>query len=244
MHMQPKHIVVIEKQAHTADLLNNADLGARFSVTWRNSLKQKGTILKHEQTGLIILDLTAMDVDGQLLVRQIRKVSQCVPILLIHSSGSSGCMSDRDISLIDFLVSPFETEELIARVESLLQRAQTKQSKARQSRHSNWLDPKSIKFNNIVIDINQHKVETREGEIKLTAREFDLLVVLASAPGRVFRRERLLDAVWGQNHRGSAHTVNTHVNRLRTKIEANPAKPEYVKTVWGVGYKFNGQIRP
>ena len=239
MHMQSKHIVVIEKQTHTTDLLNNADLGARIIVTWRDSLKQKGAILKHQQTDLIILDLTAKDTDGQLLVRKICKTSPCVPILLIHSAGSSGCMSDRDISLIDFLVTPFETEELISRVESLFRRAQ-----AKQGRLSSRPDQKPIRLNNIVIDINQHIVETRDGEIKLTAREFDLLVVLASAPGRVFRRERLLDAVWGRNHHGSAHTVNTHVNRLRTKIEADPAKPEYVKTVWGVGYKFNGQICP
>ena len=95
-----------------------------------------------------------------------------------------------------------------------------------------------IQFGELSIDASRHKVISPKGEIDLTAREFDLLHYLASAPGRVFSRAQLLDAVWGYDHDGYEHTVNTHINRLRIKIEDDPAQPKFVQTVWGVGYKF------
>ena len=90
----------------------------------------------------------------------------------------------------------------------------------------------------LTIDLSKRKVTLKDSVIDLTAKEFDLLVYFAKHPGRAFTRSQLLDDVWGYGHDGYEHTVNSHINRLRTKIEDNPAKPRYVLTVWGVGYKF------
>ena len=134
----------------------------------------------------------------------------------------------------DYLTKPFSVVELMARIKALFRRVDAlgdTQSLANSS--------PVLEFGDLTIDAARHKVETPNGVIDLTAREFDLLLYLASSPGHVFSRAQLLDAVWGYDHDGYEHTVNTHINRLRIKIEADPAKPEYVQTVWGVGYKFS-----
>jgi DNA-binding response OmpR family regulator len=97
-----------------------------------------------------------------------------------------------------------------------------------------------LQFGALRVDPDKRQVQLGKRNIELTAKEFDLLLHFASHPGRVFTRSQLLDSVWGYGHAGYEHTVNSHINRLRTKIEADPAKPQYVITVWGVGYKFTG----
>ncbi|MCP4008460.1 MAG: response regulator transcription factor, partial [Proteobacteria bacterium] len=133
----------------------------------------------------------------------------------------------------DYLSKPFSVVELMARIKALFRRVD-----ALGESPASTQSPAILKFHNLTIDTARHKVETPKGVIELTAREFDLLLYLASSPGHVFSRAQLLDAVWGYDHDGYEHTVNTHINRLRIKIEENPARPEYVQTVWGVGYKF------
>jgi DNA-binding response OmpR family regulator len=132
----------------------------------------------------------------------------------------------------DYVTKPFSIRELMARVKAILRRGDKLQSDERTDRSS------VIRAGDLLIEPDQRRVRLRGKTVELTAKEFDLLQYFAQHAGRVFTRAQLLDTVWGYGHDGYEHTVNSHINRLRGKIEKNPAQPEYVLTVWGVGYKF------
>jgi DNA-binding response OmpR family regulator len=133
----------------------------------------------------------------------------------------------------DYLTKPFSVAELAARIKALFRRVDALSQGSSASK-----EVEEIQVDGLKIDPVRRRVFVDEKEVDLTAREFDLLWHFASHRGRVFSRAQLLDAVWGYNHEGYEHTVNTHINRLRNKIEADPAEPRYVQTVWGVGYRF------
>ena len=203
------------------------------------SLGNKGEkgLEKFEQSSpdLVVLDIMLPGINGLEVCKRIRKKNERVPVLMLTAKSTE---LDRVLGLElgadDYLTKPFSVVEMMARIKALFRRVDAlgdTQSLANSS--------PVLEFGDLTIDAARHKVETPNGVIDLTAREFDLLLYLASSPGHVFSRAQLLDAVWGYDHDGYEHTVNTHINRLRIKIEADPAKPEYVQTVWGVGYKFS-----
>ncbi len=183
---------------------------------------------------LVVLDLMLPGMDGLTVCREIRKSENYVPILMLTAKSSE---LDRVVGLEmgadDYLTKPFSVLELQARIKALFRRTEAL-SAARQTPPAAPI----IDRGDIVIDVTRHQVQVRGEPVELTAREFDLLLHFASNPGAVYSRIQLLDSVWGYNHEGYEHTVNTHINRLRTKIEADPANPQYILTVWGVGYKF------
>ena len=137
-----------------------------------------------------------------------------------------------EIGADDYVTKPFSIRELMARVKAIFRRIDELQSDRRQDKHS------LIRVADLIIDPHRRAVNLSNRTIDLTAKEFDLLLHFARHAGRVFTRSQLLDEVWGYSHDGYEHTVNSHINRLRAKIEANPAQPGYILTVWGVGYKF------
>ena len=130
------------------------------------------------------------------------------------------------------MTKPFSVRELLARVKAIFRRIEALGRQRAQ-------ETARLKAGDIVIDVDKRAVSVSEKSVDLTAKEFDLLLKFAERPGRVYTRSQLLDLVWGYGHDGYEHTVNSHINRLRAKIELNPAKPNYILTVWGVGYKFN-----
>jgi DNA-binding response OmpR family regulator len=132
----------------------------------------------------------------------------------------------------DYVTKPFSIGELLARVKAIFRRIDEFKSEQRAG------EPTILKAGELVIDPEKRHVTVKGRTIDLTAKEFDLLYHFARHPGRVFTRSQLLDRVWGYGHDGYEHTVNSHINRLRAKIEDNPAQPGYILTVWGVGYKF------
>jgi two-component system OmpR family response regulator len=132
----------------------------------------------------------------------------------------------------DYVTKPFSVGELLARVKAIFRRIDELKSEQRGG------EPTLVKAGKLVIDPERRHVTVKGKAVNLTAREFDLLYHFARHPGRVFTRSQLLDRVWGYGHDGYEHTVNSHINRLRAKVEDNPAQPLYILTVWGVGYKF------
>jgi DNA-binding response OmpR family regulator len=136
----------------------------------------------------------------------------------------------------DYLTKPFSIRELIARVKAIFRRLEALAPK------SDGEGAARLIVGAMAIDPDKRTVSIDDEPVELTAREFDLLMQFARNPGRVYSRQQLLDLVWGYGHDGYEHTVNSHINRLRAKIEQDPSKPEYVLTVWGVGYKFNDRL--
>jgi DNA-binding response OmpR family regulator len=138
-----------------------------------------------------------------------------------------------EIGADDYLTKPFSIRELLARVKALFRRVESLQSAASQK------SQKMIQAGGLIVDADKRKVTLRGNPVPLTAKEFDVLLHFARHPGRVYTRMELLNLVWGYRYDGYEHTVNSHINRLRAKIEEDPAKPRYILTVWGVGYKFS-----
>jgi len=230
-----KQVLVIEDERDIADLirLHLEDLNHVVTVA-----RDGNTGLRKGSTGswdLIILDLRLPGIDGLEICRQLRRKSETVPILMLTSKSSE---LDRVVGLEvgadDYVVKPFSVLELMARVKAILRRSElsTRPQKPPQS---------VVRLGCLTIDPATRCVTVRDESVELTAREFDLLIHFANNPDRVFRRAELLDSVWGYGHDGYEHTVNSHINRLRAKIENDPAHPELIVTVWGVGYKINAE---
>ncbi len=180
---------------------------------------------------LVVLDLMLPEVDGLEVCRQIRKESQ-VPIIMLTARGDE---TDRVVGLElgadDYVVKPFSPRELVARVKSVLRRGAGGPVQAGGG---------ALRFDRLTINPQTRQVTVNDDEAHLTSREFDLLLFLASHPGQVFTREQLMDQVWDYTFAADSSTVTVHIRRLREKVENDPEKPRYIKTVWGVGYKFEG----
>ena len=187
---------------------------------------------------LVVLDLMLPEMDGLAVCREIRTLPGYVPILMLTAKSTE---LDRVLGLEmgadDYLAKPFSVRELQARVKALFRRVEALSHQAGMPGADETIERGALR-----IETGKRRVSIGEREVTLTAREFDLLVHFARHPGQVFNRARLLDQVWGYNHEGYEHTVNSHINRLRAKIESDPSKPEYILTVWGVGYKFSDRL--
>ncbi len=183
---------------------------------------------------LIILDLMLPGMDGLEICKELRAQRNYTPILMLTAKSTE---LDRVIGLElgadDYLTKPFSIQELLARVKAIFRRMSAFSSQP------SIPAQEVLRIGPFMIDTEKRAVSLQETAIELTAKEFDLLLHFARHPGRVYTRPQLLDRVWGYGHDGYEHTVNSHINRLRAKIEDNPAKPLYILTVWGVGYKFS-----
>jgi DNA-binding response OmpR family regulator len=183
---------------------------------------------------LVILDLMLPQFDGITVCKRIREKDPYTPILMLTAKAEE---IDRVLGLElgadDYMTKPFSVRELKARVRALLRRAGTGLAPAEKERSRG-----EILIGTLAVDLEKRKVVLGDVLLELTVKEFDLLELFISNPGRAYSRADLLNLVWGYQFEGYEHTVNTHINRLRNKIEADPAHPVYLKTVWGVGYRF------
>jgi DNA-binding response OmpR family regulator len=183
------------------------------------------------QVDLLILDIMLPGMDGLELCRHVRAKKPDVLILMLTAkSAEIDRVLGLEIGADDYLTKPFSIRELQARVKALLRR---KEKTSTTSEVSSQLE-----LGQLSINFDKHEVKLAGAAVSLTSKEFDLLAQFAKNPGRVYTRTQLLDLVWGSGYEGFEHTVNSHINRLRAKIESNPAEPVYIQTVWGVGYKF------
>ncbi len=184
---------------------------------------------------LVILDLTLPGVEGLEVCRRLR-AKPSYPLILMLTARSTEL--DRVIGLEmgadDYLTKPFSIRELLARVKALLRRMDSRGMPS----ELGLGDEKVIRGGPLVIDAYKRQVTLSGQGVSLTAKEFDLLFLFARHPTHVYTRAQLLDLVWGLGYEGYEHTVNSHINRLRAKIEKDPAQPRYLLTAWGIGYKF------
>jgi two-component system alkaline phosphatase synthesis response regulator PhoP len=170
--------------------------------------------------------------DGQEVCRRLREKKSAVPILMLTArSEEIDRVLGLELGADDYVTKPFSVRELMARVKALLRRA-------RSVREGGDAGPSHARIGALELDFEKRKVTLEGRVVELTAKEFDLLGLFMSNPGRVYSRADLLSLVWGYRFEGYEHTVNSHINRLRGKIENDPGDPRYLKTVWGVGYRF------
>lgn len=184
---------------------------------------------------LIILDLTLPGINGVEICRQVRAASIRTAIMMLTArSEEIDKVLGLEIGADDYLTKPFSIREFIARVHAILRR--TRQQTALTA------GDKEIRLGELVIDREKRRTLLKNKRIELSPKEFELLVLLASHPGRSYSRQQLLDLVWGYDFAGMEHTVNSHINRLRSKIEPDMSQPIYIMTTWGIGYRFNEDI--
>ena len=228
----PPRILLVEDDQPIADLLTLHLRDEYWDVT--HCARGDDGLRQLEAGGwnLLILDLMLPGVDGLEICRRARALPHYVPIIIVSARSSEmQRILGLEIGADDYLPKPFSVLELVARAKALLRRVQALAQNARQ-------EAGSVAVGGLAIDPVSRQARLLDRPLELTPREFDLLYYFARHPGKVFSRLDLLNAVWGYQHEGYEHTVNTHINRLRAKIEDNPAQPSRILTVWGRGYRF------
>jgi DNA-binding response OmpR family regulator len=229
--VEKRKVLVVEDERDIAELLalhlRDVNCEVTLAVDGHAGMRQAFA----REWDLVILDLGLPGPDGLSICRKLRRESRYVPILMLTSKSSE---LDRVLGLElgadDYVTKPFSVSELMARVKAIFRRVE---SLAKSTPGGD-----SLSIGPLNIDVSGRQVKVGNESMSLTAREFDLLLHFARHPGCVFSRAQLLDSVWGYGHDGYEHTVNSHINRLRAKIEPDPAQPEFIHTVWGVGYKL------
>lgn len=203
-------------------------------VLWHRDGEEGWERFRETEVDLVILDLRLPSLGGLEICEKIRDVDPYVPIVMLTAKAEKrDVVHGLELGADDYITKPFSNSELIARIQALFRRMATDRDHS-----SRAVDRDRMSFGPLVIDANAHTVELDGDPVHLTAKEFDLLLQFARHPGRAFSRGELLSEVWGEEFDGYDHTVNTHINRLRKKIEPNPSEPTFLQTVWGVGYRF------
>ena len=186
---------------------------------------------------LVVLDWMLPSRSGIEVLKEIRGRDRRTPVLMLTARGEEADkVLGLELGCDDYLTKPFSVRELVARVKVLLRRVARAEEIARIS-----AGDRIIELGELAIDHGKRKVTVRGRPVQLTVKEYDLLHTLAARPGRTFSRRQLLDLIWDSDAEIFEHTVNSHVNRLRNKIEANPDRPRLILTVWGIGYRFTDE---
>ena len=231
MTMQP-HILVIEDEPSIAEVTRLYLKRAGYRVTLLADGQAALDYLSRETPDLVVLDLMLPGVDGLEITRWLRARSDTPIIMLTARREETDRVLGFEMGADDYVVKPFSPRELVSRVRAVLRRTRGADSGPVAGGQA------VLTFDGLTIDPNTRQVVMDDREVALTAREFDLLYLMARHPRQVFNRDRLLDLVWGVSEYIDPSTVTVHVRRLREKLEADPSLPRYILTVWGVGYKF------
>jgi DNA-binding response OmpR family regulator len=227
-----KNVLVIEDDKSIADLIEIHLKDMNCAVTKCYDGEDGLSKALNENYDLIVLDLMLPNLGGLEICKEIRKEDDYTPILMLTSKSEEiDKVIGLEVGADDYLTKPFSIREFIARVKAIFRRVEAIQKDTDETG--------DIIFGDLVIEVEKRKVLLSGERIELTPKEFELLHLLASHPGRTYTREQLLNMIWGYQYSGYEHTVNSHINRLRSKIEKDLSKPHYILTSWGVGYRFS-----
>lgn len=225
--MCPLRVLVVDDEDKIRQVigiyLTNEGYQVEEAVDGEEALRK----FRAESWDLIVLDVMMPKLNGVTVCQEIRRISNVPIIMLTAKNDEVDRILGLEFGADDYMGKPFSPRELVARIKAVMRRTGTGEKK----------EEHLLKFPGMSIDLISREVLVREKPIPLTPKEFDLLTILARSAGRSYSREQLLEEVWGFDYYGDVRTVDTHINRLRDKLRADGA-PSYIKTVWGVGYKF------
>lgn len=226
-------ILAVDDEQNILDLVVYNLEAAGFQVLTAKDGKEALKIIREKAPELIILDVMLPEIDGFELLTIVRKETKTPVIMLTAKKEEIDKVLGLEMGADDYLTKPFSPRELVARVKVVFRRKSEEDKDVVKNDHL-------IKRDDLEVDIMKHQVFLKGKEVELTVKEFDLLKLLMTKPGRVFSRENLLQNLWNFNYYGDTKTIDVHIRHLRQKIEDDPANPRLIKTVRGVGYKFQG----
>jgi len=223
-------IVVVEDELELAKILRDYLEAAGFDVRIATDGASGLALAEQSPADLVILDLNLPGMDGLDVARQLRRHSETPIIMVTARVDESDRLVGLELGADDYIVKPFSPKEVVARVRAGLRRVQGQPSRS-----------EIVRALDVEIDVVRHRVQRAEDVIELTPTEFNLLLVMARQPGRVFSRLQLLQEGLGETYQGYERTIDAHIKNLRSKIEQDPRSPRYIQTVFGVGYRFADQ---
>ncbi|MCH5138664.1 response regulator transcription factor [Clostridiaceae bacterium UIB06] len=230
-----KKVLLIDDEKDITDLIEDVLLKEGFKTVRKAHCGLEGVrICKDEKPDVVVLDIMLPDIDGIEVCKRIREISYC-PILFLSAKNSD---IDKIVGLSmggdDYITKPFSPREIAFRIKAQLRRQQQYDS----IKESSDIRDENIKIGNITIDRMHSQVYRKDVEVKVTAKEYQLLLYLAENPNKIVNKERLCEVVWGEDYMGYDNTISVHIRHLREKLEENPSKPEIIVTVIGLGYKL------
>ena len=226
-----ENVLVVEDDKSIADLLEIHLIDLHCNVTKVLDGEEGLKKALSEEYDLIVLDLMLPKLDGLEICKKVRSRDIYTPVLMLTSKSEElDKVLGLEVGADDYLTKPFSIREFIARVKAIFRRIEAMQKEIK--------NDDDITAGDLTIEASKRKVILEGKRVELTPKEFDLLHLLASHPGRTYTREQLLSILWGYQYNGYEHTVNSHINRLRSKIEPDLSNPKYILTSWGVGYRF------
>jgi len=231
--MENIKILLVEDDDAIAELVQLHLRNMKYHVDRAITVSEGLELTLKNTYSLILLDLMLPDGDGMEICRRLRLDRVTTPIVMLTAKSEE---IDKVLCLEsgadDYITKPFSVREFLARVKAILRRSSI----------SIVEEEEVLTFDNLIIDTNKRKVLLDNKEINLTRKEFELIYLLSKNKGVNYTRDKLLDLIWGYQFSGYEHTVNSHINRLRAKIERDPSQPKFILTSWGVGYRFNDEI--
>lgn len=225
--MMTKTILIVDDNKNLRNLLNKFLTQEGFRVVTADNGQNALYAARYEKPDLILLDIMMPEMDGYEFIRAFRKEKDTPVILLTAKLEESDKVAGLELGADDYITKPFGMKELLARIRAVLRRTQI-----------DVQNEEILRVGNVTLDKNSHQIDIEGKNIRLTPTEFDLLAALMSSPGRVFSRADLLEHLQGNAWDGAERTINVHITNLRSKIETDSANPQYIETVFGVGYRF------
>ena len=226
----PKHILIVDDDKDLSFIISELLTDYDYLVTCAASSEEAFTLLEHNPYHLILLDINLPDTDGFALCRELRRVSTVPVIFASARTSETDRITGLDIGGDDYLPKPYSMKELLSRINALIRRTYGYQG-----------TKDLIQFGNIMVNLTARTVIKGEREVSLSLKEFDLLAALLSKPNTAITKETLISEVWGAFSEVDASTLTVHIRWLREKLEDDPANPQWIKTVWGVGYLLEVQ---